>query len=269
MPHDLDEIAAFAHRLADASGRAILPFFRKSTTGVEDKGALGPGLAQFDPVTEADRQGETAIRDLIKAAYPRHGILGEEHGHEPGADAAHWVIDPIDGTRAFICGNPQWGTLIAFNDGARPVVGVIDQPYTGERWIGWNGQSAFHSREGVAPMRTRACRDLSQAVISSTHPWAYFTPQEQAVFRTLDASVRMTRFGGDCYGYGLLASGFLDVIIEARLKPWDVQALIPVIEGAGGIITGWDGGPPEATDRIVAAGDARVHAQVLEVINRR
>jgi len=267
-PYDLDALARFAGRLADASGRAILPYFRQASTGVEDKGSLGPGLAKFDPVTEADKEGEHAIRRLIRSEHPGHGILGEEHGHEPGTEPGHWVIDPIDGTRAFISGNPQWGTLIAFNDGARPAIGVLDQPYLGERWTGWGGQAVFEVRGRQTPLKTRACARLEDAVISSTHPWAYFTESEQALFREIDGQTRMSRFGGDCYAYGLLAMGFLDVIIEARLKPWDIQALIPIIEGAGGIVTGWSGEDPQTTDRIVAAGDPRVHEAVLQLVNR-
>ncbi len=219
-PHDLEGYARFAHRLADAAGAAILPFFREAATEVEDKGPLGAGLAKYDPVTAADKAGEAAIRALVKAEHPDHGLLGEEYGEEPGASPLHWVIDPIDGTRAFVCGSPQWGTLIALNDGTRPVLGVLDQPFTGERWIGWGGRTEFSARGRTRALSARAGVRLADAVVSSTHPWSYFTDEEQGRFRAIDAAARMTRFGGDCYAYGLLAMGFVDAIVEARLKPW-------------------------------------------------
>ena len=236
MPTDLDALAAFAHRLADASGKAIMPFFRTGLAA-DDKGAA-KGVA-YDPVTAADRDAETAIRALIAADYPDHGLLGEEHGHEKGRSPFHWVLDPIDGTRAFITGGPQWGTLIGLNDGERPVLGVLDQPFTGERWIAYDGRTEFRARGVTRRLKTRPCASLKDAVISSTHPWSYFSDGEQAAFRQIDARVRMTRFGGDCYAYGLVAMGLMDAVVESALKAWDVQALIPIIEGAGGVMTTW------------------------------
>lgn len=260
------ELATFAGKLADASGKVIRPWFRVSLD-VTDKGT---GRAGFDPVTEADRQGEHEIRRLIRETYPTHGILGEEHGHEPGSDPLTWVLDPIDGTRAFICGMPQWGTLIAVHDGTRPVLGVLDQPVTRERWIGHSGQSELVSvvegRTERKRIKTRACTSLSNAVLTTTHPSSYFTAQEQRAFQQLAGSARMTRFGGDCYAYALLAMGFIDLVVEASLKPWDVQALIPIIEGAGGRCTSWDGGDAQHGGRVVAAGDPRIHAEALEVL---
>ena len=262
---DLAALAAFAHRLADASGAAIMPHFRAGRA-VVDKGGL-KGEA-YDPVTEADREAETAIRALIAAEHPDHGILGEEHGAEPGTSNLTWVIDPIDGTRAFITGGPQWGTLIALNDGEKPVLGVLDQPFTGERWIGHDGRTDFHARGKVERLRTRPCSALGDAVVTSTHPWSYFTPEEQTLFRAIDARARMTRFGGDCYAYGLLAMGCLDAVVESALKPWDIQALIPIVEGAGGVVTTWTGGDPQDGGQIVASGDERLHAQLLKILAR-
>lgn len=258
----------FAHRLADAAGAAILPYFR-ANVAVEGKTMRDPdGRLVFDPVTIADQEGERAIRALIRADYPDHGILGEEHGEEKGSAPYTWVIDPIDGTRAFIAGNPQWGTLIALNDGVRPVLGVLDQPYMGERWIGSAGRrTTFHARGAVQPAQCRVCPDLEQAIIATTHPWAYFSTAEQAAFRRVDARAKLTRFGGDCYSYGLVALGCIDAVIEARLKAWDIQALIPIIEGAGGKVTAWDGGDAQAGDTVVASGDATLHQQILDVLN--
>jgi histidinol phosphatase-like enzyme (inositol monophosphatase family) len=269
--HDYARYGAFAHRLADTSARVTLPYFRLTALEVQSKGHSSAGQTDaFDPVTQADQEAELAIRAMISAEYPQHGLLGEEHGHQPGAAPMHWVIDPIDGTRAFITGNPQWGTLIALNDGVRPVLGVLDQPYTGERWIAWPGHAQFVSRAtdgsgltNARSLRTRRGVRLEQAVISSTHPWSYFTEGEQRAFRALDAKVRMSRFGGDCYAYGLLALGLLDAVIETSLKPWDIQALIPIIEGAGGVVTRWDGSDAQQGGPVVACGDRELHARIL------
>ncbi|BCW87985.1 Histidinol-phosphatase [Alphaproteobacteria bacterium SO-S41] len=263
MPADLTDFAAFAHRLADASGAAIMPHFR-ARLDVEDKG--GKKGEKYDPVTIADQNAETAIRELIAADYPDHGILGEEHGHQTGTSPYSWVLDPIDGTRAFITGGPQWGTLIALNDGAAPVLGVLDQPFTGERWIGYGGRTELHARGTVTRLQTRACPTVKEAVISTTHPWGYFTEDEQAKFRKLDAAARMSRFGGDCYAYGLLAMGFMDAVIESALQPWDIQALIPIVEGAGGIVTSWAGGDAQDGGHVVASGDERLHAALLKLL---
>lgn len=263
MTTDLADLAAFAHRLADASGAAIMPFFR-SELGVDDKGEA-KGQA-FDPVTAADRDAETAIRALIAAEYPGHGVLGEEHGHQKGRVPMHWVLDPIDGTRAFITGGPQWGTLIALNDGEKPVLGVLDQPFTQERWIGFGGKTELHARGTVRRLKTRPCPAVKEAVISTTHPWSYFSEAEQTAFRAIDAKARMSRFGGDCYAYGLLAMGLMDAVIESALQSWDIQALIPIVEGAGGIVTSWTGGDAQDGGQVVASGDERLHAALLKML---
>lgn len=261
----LGELTAFAEELADLSGATILPHFRESIE-VHNKHSAGG----FDPVTEADRAAEEAIRTRIKLRYPSHGILGEEYGSEPGAAPYTWVLDPIDGTRAFMCGMAQWGTLIALNDGRRPLIGVLDQPYTRERWVAAGGASTFRNAHGRrTQLKTRACGSLKEAVLSTTSPVGYFDAAEQKAFWALAEDARLTRFGGDCYAYGLLAMGFVDVIVEATLKPWDVQALIPIVENAGGVITTWEGAPAFDGGRVVACGDRRLHAAVLEVLAAR
>lgn len=262
-PH-LPELISFANTLADAAGDVIRPWFRVRLD-VVDKGT---GRAGYDPVTEADRQGEAAMRRLIAEKYPTHGVLGEEHGEEKGADPFTWVLDPIDGTRAFICGQSQWGVLIALNDGQKPIIGVLDQPITRERWVGARGETHLVTAGGREKLRVRECESLSHAVLTTTHPTGYFTDAERLAFDELGSHVRMTRFGGDCYAYGLLAMGFIDLIVEAALKPWDVQALIPIIEGAGGIITSWTGGDAQHGGRVVASGDPRVHEAALNVLRR-
>jgi histidinol phosphatase-like enzyme (inositol monophosphatase family) len=255
-----DDTLAFAHRLADAAGAVIRPYFRHRLN-VIDKGKTA-----FDPVTAADREAEAAMRALIRAERPGDGILGEEHGAEQGSNEFRWVLDPIDGTRAFITGRPTWGTLIALEKNGRPILGIIDQPVLNERFVGFRGRAEFHSSLARTPIACRPCAALADAVVSTTHPWAYFTPAERNGFETVCARARMSSFGGDCYAYALLAMGHLDVIIEATLQPWDVAALVPIVENAGGVLTDWTGGPVPHGGRIVAAGDPRVHAEVLEVL---
>ena len=256
----------FAHKLADRAGEVIRPYFRKRIV-IDDKGSVG-GKPMFDPVTAADRGAEEAIRAIIDAERPNDAILGEEYGHKPGTSGLTWVLDPVDGTRAFITGRHTWGTLIALEESGKRILGIIDQPVLRERFIGVDGQSHLITPEGREPLRTRACASLGDAVVSTTHPWAFFDADDRRAFRNVCAGARMSYFGGDCYGYALLAMGFVDIIVESMLKPWDVAALIPVIENAGGVFSDWKGGPvsPEGGS-VVAAGDARVHAEALKILN--
>jgi len=263
MPIDRETIA-FANRLADTAAGVIRPYFRQRIQ-VIDKGATGPKPI-FDPVTEADRGAEAAMRKLIKAERPDDGILGEEHGHEASKSGLTWILDPIDGTRAFITGRHTWGTLIALHDGKTPVLGIIDQPVLHERFVGHDGQSQMITAESRQPLKVRACSSLSQAVVSTTHPWGYFNRAQRDAFEDVCGAAQMSYFGGDCYGYALLAMGFIDVIVEGRLAAWDVAALIPVIEGAGGIVTDWDGKPFQMGGSVIAAGDARAHAEAVNIL---
>jgi myo-inositol-1(or 4)-monophosphatase len=254
----------FAHSLADRSGAVIRPYFRKALA-VTSKG----GRAAFDPVTAADRAAERIIRKAILARYPDHGIIGEEYGNVAGKGRYHWVIDPIDGTRAFIMGSPMWGTLIGLTDGSRPTLGLMDQPFTTERF--WSDGLRAHCRRPDGRqrrLRTRPCARLADAILSSTHPDLFASREEATRFGALKSRVLMTRFGGDCYGYCLLAAGCIDLIVEAGLKPYDVVALIPIVEAAGGLITTWEGAPATAGGRIVAAGDERVHQEALAILGR-
>jgi len=259
---EISDLTSFAEELADLSGKVILPHFRENILIHNKLGDHG-----FDPVTEADHEAERVIRSRIKLRFPTHGVMGEEHGHEHGASPFTWVVDPIDGTRAFMCGMTQWGTLIALNDGSRPIIGVLDQPFTRERWVASNGHTRFrHAHGEMQTLKTRRCAQLKDAVLSTTSPVGYFDDAEQRAFWSLAGAARLTRFGGDCYAYGLLAMGFIDVIVEAALKPWDIQALIPIIENAGGHVTSWDGGPAQQGGRVVACGDPKLHAAVLEAL---
>ena len=253
----------FAHRLADLSGAAILPYFRHALV-VKNK-ASGAG---FDPVTAADRAAERAIRAAIAKSFPDHGILGEEFAAVRGAGRYQWVVDPIDGTRAFIMGSPLWGTLIGLVDDGKPVLGLMDQPFTRERFWAYRGAARMRAPDGrTRRLKTRGCSGLAEAVLTSTHPDLFGSPKEQAAFGRLKARARMTRYGGDCYGYCLLAAGFVDVVVEAGLKAHDVAALIPIIEGAGGRITTWDNKPALHGGRILATGDARVHEEALALLS--
>lgn len=263
---DIRSYAAFAETLADAAAAVTLKYFRQPVDVINK--AEG---AAYDPVTRADRDAESEIRRLIAARYPDHAIIGEEHGssgdNSGGARRLSWVIDPVDGTRAFISGLPLWGTLIALHDGTRPVIGVIDHPATGERLIGIPGQAWMkEARGGQRVLKTRACDDLRHAVLSTTDPALFTAGAETAAYDAVAARVRLTRYGYDCYAYGMLALGFIDIVVEAGLQPYDVQALIPVIEGAGGIITSWSGGPADQGGQIIAAGDSRIHQQALAIL---
>jgi histidinol phosphatase-like enzyme (inositol monophosphatase family) len=257
----LTEYTKFACWLADIAGRTILPHFRASLE-VENK-SVGSG---FDPVTLADRRAEQAIRDEIQRVYPGHGILGEEHGATAGTDGLTWVLDPIDGTRAFIIGQLHWGVLIALNDGTRPVVGVMHQPYTGETFVGSRLGAELRHRDKSTPLRARECPRLEDAIVCATDPAMFKEPGERDAFRAVASRARMRRYGGDCYSFCLVAAGFIDLEIESGLKPYDIQALVPIIEAAGGIVTTWSGGPPDNGGQIIAAGDRELHKRALEIL---
>ena len=260
-----DETIAFAHKLADASGAVIRPYFRQRID-VVDKGKTGNVAGTFDPVTAADKRAEQAIRAIIERERPDDGILGEEFGEKPSANGRRWVLDPVDGTRGFITGRHEWGTLIALEQNERPVLGLIDQPVLGERFLGVNGEAAMLTEGEHLKLAVRPCADLSDAILCATHPNAYFTAEERAAFSRIESRARMTRFGGDCYLFVALALGFVDLIVESTFNRWDVAALIPVVEGAGGIITNWQGGSCERGGQILAAGDARIHAQAIQML---
>lgn len=260
----LVDFSQFVNELATVSGQAILPFFRTSLAAL-DKSPSGA----FDPVTEADRAGEAAMRRLIRRSFPTHGIVGEEFGSE-NEDAEYvWVLDPIDGTRGFIAGLPLWGTLIGLMRRGVPVSGLMHQPFTGERYFG-DGANAFlrrHEDRGTERrLNTRRCASLGDAVISTTSP-RLFTGDALRAYDRVESVAKLARYGADCYAYCMLASGHIDVVIEAGLKPYDIVALIPIIEGAGGVVTAWDGGPAAKGGSIVALGDRRLQGAVLELLN--
>jgi histidinol phosphatase-like enzyme (inositol monophosphatase family) len=253
---------AIANALADAAAAKCLPLFRSPELGTDNKSAGG-----YDPVTAADREAEQAMRVLLAQRRPADSVFGEEFGETSGTSGFGWVLDPIDGTRAFICGAPTWGILIALNAGGAPLLGVIDQPHIGERFIGGFGRAEYHRGPTSAPLRVRPCRDLGQAMLFSTYPEVGIAA-EQAAFDAVRARARLTRFGFDCYAYALVAMGHADLVIEAGLQPYDIQGPQAVIEAAGGIVTDWQGGPAHLGGRIIAAGDRRVHAQALDLLSQ-
>jgi myo-inositol-1(or 4)-monophosphatase len=254
------DFATFVDELATISGEAIRPFFR-TALGVENKSRTGV----FDPVTVADRAAETAMRMLIRKTFPAHGIIGEEFGDER-ADASYvWVLDPIDGTKSFISGLPVWGTLIGLMKDGAPVYGMMHQPFMGERFTGDGASAHYRGPAGERRLLARTCKDLSEAVLFTTSP-LLMSEDERGRFHKVERAARLTRYGGDCYAYGMVAAGHIDLVIEAGLKPHDIVALIPIIEGAGGIVTDWSGGPATKGGRILAAGDRRVHAETLRLL---
>jgi myo-inositol-1(or 4)-monophosphatase len=255
------DFAAFVDELASVSGETIRPFFR-TALGVENKSSAGG----FDPVTAADRAAESAIRTLIKKTFPEHGIIGEELGAER-ADAEYvWVLDPIDGTKSFICGMPVWGTLIALTRRGDPIYGMMHQPFTREHFTGDGSAASYRGPAGDRALRARPCAALDDAVLLTTSP-LLMREADRRTFRRVEQKVRLSRYGGDCYAYCMLAAGHADLVIETELKPYDVLALIPIIEGSGGVITTWENGRPHAGGRIIAAGDKRTHAKALEFLN--
>ncbi len=257
------ELASFAAALADEARGLSRRWFR-TPVAIDTK-------ADDSPVTIADREVEAALRRRIAERFPDHGIFGEEHGRDRLDSEIVWVIDPIDGTRSFISGWPVYGTLLAVLERGVPVVGVIDMPVLGERWTGRAGAPTLYSDGTGAerPCRTRDCRRLADATVYTTSPDA-FDAAGLRVFETVSRQARTRRFGGDCYIYGLVASGHIDLVIEAGLQPYDYLAMQPVIEGAGGVITDWEGKPltMDSDGRVVAAATADLHAETIAAIAR-
>ena len=255
------DLWALADRLADAAGGAILPHFRSPDLAADTKGGAG-----FDPVTAADRAAEDAIRALLAAERPQDAILGEERGAQAGTSGLTWILDPIDGTRAFLAGAPTWGVLIALADADGPFLGLIDQPHTRERFRGGLGRADLSGPGGTVALAARAPRPLDRAILLTTFP-EIGTPAERAAFARVAERVRLVRYGLDCYAYGLLAAGQIDLVIEAGLESYDVAAPIAVIEAAGGIVTDWQGRPAWRGGQVLAAANPAVHAAALERLN--
>lgn len=255
------ELISVAHEMADAARAAILPFFRTSSLSTENKLAEG-----FDPVTVADRAGEEAMRAVLSKRRPMDGIFGEEFGRSLGSSGLTWVLDPIDGTRGFITGTPTWGVLIAVSDETGPVLGIIDQPYIGERFVGGFGAAELSGPLGTTALKTKTTTDLSDALLFTTFP-EIGSAEERAAFERVAQQVKLTRYGMDCYAYALVAAGQADLVIEAGLNAYDIQGPIGVIQAAGGLVTDWDGKPAHDGGRALAAATPQLHAQALELLH--
>lgn len=256
----MDDMKAFLLELADAAAAQTLPRFRQSAS-ITNKLTSG-----FDPVTEADREAERAIRALIEARYPDHGVVGEEFGAtNPDSDNI-WVIDPIDGTRAFISGLPLWGTLVGLTVGGKAVAGMMSQPFTGETFLADETGASYDGPGGARMLRTRPTKSLSEATLCTTTP-ALFTGAKRTAYDRLESGVRLARYGTDCYAYCMLAAGHIDLVVETGLQPYDIVALVPIIERAGGVVTTSDGGPAEKGGEIVAAATPELHQAAIAVLS--
>lgn len=262
----LEDLLSFALDLADAAAVETLRQFRTPLDIANKAGAD----AAYDPVTEADKAAEEAIRRLIERRFPDHGIHGEEFAVKDGSSAFAWSIDPIDGTRSYMIGAPMWGTLIGLTHEGEAVLGLMDQPFTGERWIGVPGLALAELRRGTArtPLRCRPTAALADATLSSTHPTMFKTASEIAAYDRLMDSVKLHRYGGDCYAYGLVALGHHDLVVEAGLKPFDVIALEPILRAAGGVLTNWEGGSALRGGRAIAAATPELHASAVAILSR-
>ena len=254
------ELIETAHALADAARVETLKHFRVVGLPADNKLKTG-----FDPVTIADRNAEAAMRDILARKRPDDAILGEEFGNKSGTSGLTWVLDPIDGTRGFISGTPTWGVLIAISDETGPIFGLIDQPYIGERFVGGFGLADVKGPLGMRDLATRETPNLKDAIIFTTFP-EVGTNAEGRAFHDLAARTRLTRYGMDCYAYALLAAGQIDLVVEADLQPYDIQAPIALIEAAGGCVTDWQGGPAHAGGRALAAGTRALHEKALKVL---
>lgn len=255
------DLIGTAHALADAARGAVLPHFRPAGgLAAENKDRDG-----FDPVTVADRAAEQVMRDLLAERRPDDGILGEEFGRREGTSGLTWVLDPIDGTRGFMSGTPTWGVLIAVGGPEGPEFGLIDQPYTGERFWGGFGTAEWTGPLGPRRLATRQTDSLGAATLFTTFP-EIGTPDDRAAFRAVADKVRLVRYGMDCYAYALLAAGQIDLVIEAGLHAYDIQAPIAVIEAAGGVVTDWQGGKVHAGGRALAAANPVLHRAALEIL---
>ena len=265
-PAQVERLLSVAHEAADAASVQTMANFRQ-TLDVENKEQPG----SFDPVTIADRNAEQAIKKVVQKAFPDHGFFGEESEKKLVDHQPLWIVDPIDGTRAYITGMPLWGTLIAVYDGADVVLGMLEQPVLHERFIGRSMDQGESSAQLIKPsgstvLRTRQGIALADSIVQTTAPEFFAEPEYRRPFEQLKSSVSMVRYGGDCYCYALLAMGFVDIVIEATLQPYDIAALIPIVEGAGGIVTNWQGGSAVDGGSVIACASESLHAELLTML---
>ena len=258
--HEIAIFESFSLELARAAGTTAKAYFRRQVT-IENK-----ARDRFDPVTSADRAIESLLREAILERYPDHGIFGEEEGTHSADSRYTWIIDPIDGTRSFMTGSPLWGTLVGLVRDGSPLLGVLSQPVLNEVFLGAPSGAWLIHPERRERLRTRQCTELEQATLASTHP-DLFAGAAADAFGTLAKQCLMSRFGGDCYNYAMLAAGYTDLVVEDGLKSYDIVPLIPILEGAGGVVTDWQGRSPLGGGQVVAAATAELHAQALAVLN--
>ncbi|MDE0841354.1 MAG: histidinol-phosphatase [Porticoccaceae bacterium] len=255
-----NELYSVAMELADAARVAILPLFRATSLPTDNKLEVG-----YDPVTEADRNAEKVMREILAARRPQDAIVGEEYAVTAGTSGLTWVLDPIDGTRGFVSGTPTWGVLIAVSDDCGPLFGVIDQPFIGERFIGGFNKGRYDGPHSSCALATRATEKLSAATLFTTFP-EVGTEHDRAGFQAVADQVQLVRYGMDCYAYALLALGQIDLVVEAGLNMYDIHAPIAVIHAAGGIFTDWDGQPAHHGGQVVAAANPACHRAALELL---
>lgn len=257
-----EELTEFALELALNSAKKILPFFRNHVDVDVKKSVV------WDPVTEGDREGERVMRAMIEARYPDHGILGEEFGIKESRSGFTWVLDPIDGTRAFICGMPTWATLIGLMHDGKPVIGVMNQPFVGETFFG-NPEGAWSTHNGQRhKLATRPYRALNEAIVTTTAPELYRNDEEKAVLARITKATRLTRYGGDAYFFCVMAAGQIDIAMDAHMEAYDIAPLVPIIRGAGGVVCTWDRGDPSRGGNVIAASCEKVLDEALSVIQQ-
>lgn len=256
-----ENLIRVAHLLADAARVETLRLFRAHGLVADDKS----GGKAFDPVTEADRAAESAMREILDRERPDDSIFGEEFGTKTGTSGLTWVLDPIDGTRGYISGTPTWGVLVSVADMTGPIFGLIDQPFIQERFIGGLGQAEVRGPHGTVPLETRKSRPFADSTLLTTFP-EVGTPEERRAFTRVAKEINLVRYGMDCYGYALLAAGQVDLVIEAGLQAYDIHAPICVIEAAGGIVSNWQGGAAHNGGRVIAAANSDVHAVALSIL---
>jgi myo-inositol-1(or 4)-monophosphatase len=254
---ELNAYKAFALDISVRAGKATLPYFRNSVA-IDDKRSGG----RYDPVTEADREAEQIVRAGLAVSFPDHGIFGEEYGLQAG-NGLTWVIDPIDGTRAFMTGMLHWGLLLALFDGQQPILGVMHQPFTGELFYGDNREAHYRQGSRSRRLQTRRGVAVREAVLTTTSPKLFDRTGERAEFDRLERAVKLSKYGGDCYIYAMLAMGYVDLATDAGLQAYDIQALMPIIRGAGGVVTTIDGGDASLGGSVIASGSAELHAEAL------
>jgi histidinol phosphatase-like enzyme (inositol monophosphatase family) len=259
-PAVIKELTRVAHLMADAARDVILPYFRSDALAQQNKLEGG-----YDPVTQADREAEAAMRDVLACHRPEDAILGEELGVRAGTSGLEWVLDPIDGTRGFVAGTPTWGVLIAVGDAAGPFLGIVDQPYIGERFIGTPAGATLIHHGVPRAITTRPARPLSEAVVFTTFP-EVGSSAERTAFEAVAQQAQLTRYGMDCYAYALVACGQVDLVIEAGLNAYDIQGPLALIEAAGGVVTDWQGGSAHHGGRVIAAANAGIHAEALAIL---